>query len=682
MEDRDVLQLREELMQDKLNGSSPVLFMLNTEYIGETVRQMPTKMSGFFDRKNGTYNFRVQMPKELTSANLWAIANQRLKNMAALMNYITREQVYVILTGEQRDGAYCVCDMRMMPGTKGGDISSGLFGEMVERLRRTTPESAALEGTEQPYAMRTEDEYEALMNICGNSLPAWVVKAYNRNKDIIRHGVGRSGAEERKHASRAQGLLMNIDWLPRVVSVPPAEEVRRILDEEFYGLEEVKERIMEIAAQIRRSGKLPKWGILLHGGAGVGKTSIAKAIARIFGLPLIRLDMSSVGGDAEVVSGSSRVFSNAKPGMLLEKMYEVRSSTAVLLANEVDKAREGKNGQSAADIMLSILDKTGFYENFLEETIPTDNLLAIGTCNDISRISKPMRDRFLVIDIAGYTPNEKKVIFNDYVFPAAKTNSGLAATQIQLEDAAVDVLVSEYALEPGARDLEQYAERFVGDYCRHADAEGDSDKVYTVEKVRALLGPGRAVVRRFAANPGQVNAAFYHEGKAYFFLVEAVVTPGKGDFKVLGPVGQTQQEYCKVAYWCVRNAYSNNVCDFNKLDVVVFVPQEIPDGVKNHVGFACYAAICSSLLKLRIAASDSCFVGGCDLNGSVYFDESNLGPLLQMMKAQGVSKLYAPVNTNRLIYGTAANDCCVTIVEAQDAKTLFTMAVSQSSLAS
>lgn len=243
-------------------------------------------------------------------------------------------------------------------------------------------------------------------------------------------------------------------------------------------------------------------------------------------------------------------------------MFRIRSSTAVLLANEVDKASEGKGGRSAADILLTILDKTGFYENFLEEVIPTDNLFCIGTCNDLNKISKPLRDRFLVINIPAYTPAEKKVIFNDYVFPIAMEKSNIIEAQMGVDEEAVDLLVSEYAVEPGARDLEQYAERFVGDYCRHADDDQlRAKRTYTVEDVKEMFGPGRAVVSNFAINPGEVNGAFYHNGKAHFFLIEASVTPGSGKFEVLGPIGKLQEEYCKVAYWCVRNTTNASACD-------------------------------------------------------------------------------------------------------------------------
>jgi predicted ATP-dependent Lon-type protease len=196
-----------------------------------------------------------------------------------------------------------------------------------------------------------------------------------------------------------------------------------------------------------------------------------------------------------------------------------------------------------------------------------------------------------------------------------------------------------------------------------------------VEDIRRLLGPSKTVVRQFAIHPGEVNAAFYHDGKAHFFLLEACVLPGTGQFQVLGPVAKIQEEYCKVAYLCVRNTINASVCDLSKCDVTIFIPHTIPDGPDNHVGFAAYVAICSRILNRSIALKQTCVVGGCDLNGSLYFDECTLTPLLQAMKAAGITTLYAPMSTNQLIDPVADGNSGVAVVEAPDAETLFRLSV-------
>ena len=223
--------------------------------------------------------------------------------------------------------------------------------------------------------------------------------------------------EERRHAQRALSIMMNVQWKSNYFEAIDPEEARRILDEELYGMERVKQRIIETIIQINRTHTLPAYGLLLVGPAGTGKSQIAYAVARILKLPWTTLDMSSIN-DPEQLTGSSRIYANAKAGHYYGSFFHGRrASNLVFIINELDKAASGKGNGNPADVLLTLLDNLGFTDNYMECMVPTVGVYPIATANDKSQISAPLMSRFAVIDIPDYTPEEKKIIFSRFALP-------------------------------------------------------------------------------------------------------------------------------------------------------------------------------------------------------------------------------------------------------------------------
>ena len=222
------------------------------------------------------------------------------------------------------------------------------------------------------------------------------------------------------------------------------------------------------------------------GPAGTGKSQIAYAVARILKLPWTTLDMSSIN-DPEQLTGSSRIYANAKPGIIMEAFSMAGESNLVFIINELDKAANGKGNGNPADVLLTLLDNLGFTDNYMECTVPTFGVYPIATANDKEQISAPLMSRFAVIDIPDYTPEEKKIIFSRFALPKVLKRIGLQANECTLTEEGLDAVVEIYSNTSGIRDLEQAAEHLAANALYQIEVDGVKEVVFDAEKVKKLF---------------------------------------------------------------------------------------------------------------------------------------------------------------------------------------------------
>ena len=318
----------------------------------------------------------------------------------------------------------------------------------------------------------------------GRTLPDNIRLWARRNLAVARsHEVS---PEERRHAQRALSIMMNVQWKSNYFEAIDPDEARRILDEELYGMERVKQRIIETIIQINRTHTLPAYGLLLVGPAGTGKSQIAYAVARILKLPWTTLDMSSIN-DPEQLTGSSRIYANAKTGIIMDAFAMAGESNLVFIINELDKAASGKGNGNPADVLLTLLDNLGFTDNYIECMIPTVGVYPIATANDKSQISAPLMSRFAVIDIPDYTPEEKKVIFSKFALPKVLKRMSLKEDECIMSEEGLDELIKLYSNTSGIRDLEQAAEHIAANALYQIEVDHVKSVTFNAEMVRNLL---------------------------------------------------------------------------------------------------------------------------------------------------------------------------------------------------
>ena len=409
-----------------------------------------------------------------------------------LVKWLGENHIMVKLSGASTDKGYAVYKIYetgvAMRGTKlSGE--NGFLQFMIERLLQSDAPSKEvvdfdqIEDSDDMKLTSIQSITDYLM-CAGSTLPDNIRLWARRNLAVARsHEVS---PEERRHAQRALSIMMNVQWKSNYFEAIDPQEARRILDEELYGMESVKQRIIETIIQINRTHTLPAYGLLLVGPAGTGKSQIAYAVARILKLPWTTLDMSSIN-DPEQLTGSSRIYANAKPGIIMEAFSAAGESNLVFIINELDKAASGKGNGNPADVLLTLLDNLGFTDNYMECMVPTVGVYPIATANDKSQISAPLMSRFAVIDIPDYTSEEKKIIFSKYVLPKVLKRMSLKAEECVVTEDGLDAIVELHKNTSGIRDLEQAAEHIAANALYQIEVDHLTGVTFNAEMVRGLL---------------------------------------------------------------------------------------------------------------------------------------------------------------------------------------------------
>ena len=450
-------------------------------------RQWKHHSCGIFTNPIKRTSFEFKEDDGVFSADIISIDSR----FVSLLKWLGENHINVRLSGENKENGYAVYKIRETAFGGGTKLSAedGFLQFMIERLLAS---SAPAEIVEDEDEEETGDEMKLtsiqsitdFMTCAGRTLPDNIRLWARRNLAVARsHEVS---PEERRHAQRALSIMMNIQWKNNYFEAIDPQEARRILDEELYGMESVKQRIIETIIQINRTHTLPAYGLLLVGPAGTGKSQIAYAVARILKLPWTTLDMSSIN-DPEQLTGSSRIYANAKPGIIMEAFSAAGESNLVFIINELDKAASGKGNGNPADVLLTLLDNLGFTDNYMECMVPTVGVYPIATANDKSQISAPLMSRFAVIDIPDYTSEEKKIIFSKYVLPKVLKRISLKAEECVVTEEGLNAVVELHKNTSGIRDLEQAAEHIAANALYQIEVDHLTGVTFNAEMVRELL---------------------------------------------------------------------------------------------------------------------------------------------------------------------------------------------------
>jgi ATP-dependent Lon protease len=435
--------------------------------------------------------------------------------------------------------------------------------------------------------------------------------------------------ERMPEAAAEYGMIRTyLDWLvdlpwskfdPDNIDIP---EARRVLDEDHYGLPKVKRRILEYLAvrKLNPDGKSPILGFV--GPPGVGKTSLGQSIARATGRKFVRLSLGGVHDEAEI-RGHRRTYIGALPGNIIQSIRKAGTRNPVMMLDEVDKLSAGFHGDPSS-ALLEVLDpeqNATFRDNYLGVAFDLSKVMFIGTANVLDTIPGPVRDRMEVIEIPGYTEDEKLEIAKRYLLKRQLAATGLTPEQCEITEEAIKTIIHDYTREAGVRNLE----RLIGAVCRHTAmriAEGTTERM-RIDKAElpSILGPRRfenEVAMRTSV-PGVATGLAWTPTGGDILFIEATRVPGRGKLILTGQLGDVMKESAQAALTLVKARAPDLGIDiglFEKSDVHIHVPAgAIPkDGPS--AGVAMFIALVS-LLTGRTARNDTAMTGEISLRGLV-----------------------------------------------------------------
>lgn len=444
------------------------------------------------------------------------------------------------------------------------------------------------------------------------------------------------------------------DYIDNVLSLPwgiyskeskDLKKAERILNKDHYGLEKVKGRIVEFLAVKAATDNINAPILCLVGPPGVGKTSIAKSMARALGREYVRMSLGGISDEAEI-RGHRRTYLGAMPGRIIAAMRQAGASNPLILLDEIDKIGKDYKGDPAA-AFLEVLDaeqNVNFRDNYLEMPYDLSKVLFICTANSLDTIPGPLRDRLEIVELSSYTAEEKQHIAEEFLIPKQLKANGLTKSQLRFKKDAVADMIESYTREAGVRSLE----RLVGAVCRKVVKERiHSTKLVTITKKNITDYLGR---RRF--KPETINAkdeVGICRGLAWTSVggctlsVEVNILKGKGNFKITGNVGKVMEESYNAALSYIRaNAEELGVdIDFEHTDVHIHIPEGATPKDGPSAGITMATAMVSAMKNVPVR-SDIAMTGEISIRGKV-MPIGGLKEKVLAAKRAGVKKIIIPV---------------------------------------
>jgi ATP-dependent Lon protease len=438
-----------------------------------------------------------------------------------------------------------------------------------QQLKTIQEELGGSSNEEELEEMRKQAKLKKWSKEVGETFDKELARLRRMNPQMAEYGVQRNYLE----------LLLELPWSEYSQDKFDLKNAERILDRDHFGLEKVKERIIEHLAVLKLKGDMRSPIICLYGPPGVGKTSLGKSIAESLGRKYVRMSLGGMRDEAEI-RGHRKTYIGAMPGRLIQNLKKAGTSNPVFVLDEIDKLGQSHQGDPTS-AMLEVLDpeqNTEFYDNYLEVGYDLSKILFIATANNLGQIPWALRDRMELINVTGYTIEEKVEIAKRHLLPKQLKEHGLQPKDLKLGKAQIEKIVEGYTRESGVRGLEKKVAKVVRYAAKSIALEQEYNVSLTNEDIESILGAPRLERDKYENNDvaGVVTGLAWTSVGGDILFIESILSKGKGNLSITGNLGNVMKESSTIAMQYIKaNAeeFGINPDIMDKYNVHIHVPE-------------------------------------------------------------------------------------------------------------
>jgi ATP-dependent Lon protease len=416
--------------------------------------------------------------------------------------------------------------------------------------------------------------------------------------------------------------LLSLPWNEYSTDNFDLKRAQKILDNDHYGLEKVKQRIMEYLAVLKLKRNMKSPIICLYGPPGVGKTSLGKSIAKALSRQYVRMSLGGVHDEAEI-RGHRKTYIGAMPGRVIQSIKKAKSSNPVFVLDEIDKLSNSFHGDPSS-ALLEALDpeqNAAFYDNYLELGYDLSQVLFIATANSLSTIQPALLDRMEIIDISGYTVEEKVQIAIQYLIPKQLEAHGLNKKQLQLSAAVIELIIEEYTSESGVRNIEKQIASIARQIAKRVAMNEDYSTQISIDEVHKILGAPRFLRDRYQTNDvaGVVTGLAWTSVGGQILFIETSLSKGKGRLSLTGNLGDVMKESAQLALAYLKAHAEDLKIDydvFDNWDIHIHVPEGATPKDGPSAGITMLTSLASAFTQRKVK-KNLAMTGEITLRGKV-----------------------------------------------------------------